>query len=184
MLKTVTTNSSWKFKEPISDILDLALLRNLVITEASNHPRMATHSLILKVIDEVKSQYLRFNDFEKLSIHLWSDGCASQFRSRFVFHLTVFFTESYQSIRYYNERHHGKGPMDGIEGLLKNVVFRAVVSEKVVIHSPEAFAHYADSNIKGVSVLFMPTSEITEEPDFNQRNTLRRVDMHAKGTPD
>ena len=74
--------------------------------------------------------------------------------------------------------------MDGIEGLLKNVVFRAVVSEKVVIHSPEAFARYADSNIKGVSVLFMPTSEITEEPDFNQRNTLRRVDMHAKGTPD
>ena len=151
-----------------------------MITEASNHPRMGTHSLSLKVTDEVKSQYLRFNDFEKLSIHLWSDGCASQFRSRFVFHLTVFFTESHQS----NERHHGKGPMDGIEGLLKNVVFRAVVSEKVVIHSPEAFARYADSNIKGVSVLFMPTLEITEEPDFNQRNTLRRVDMHAKGTPD
>ena len=41
-----------------------------------------------------------------------------------------------------------------------------MLSEKVVIHSPEDFASYVDSNIKGVSVLFMPTSEITEEPDL------------------
>ena len=65
-----------------------------IVTEASHHSRMATHSLILKVINEVKSQYQLFNDFEKLSIHLWSAGCASQFRSHFVFHLTVFFHES------------------------------------------------------------------------------------------
>ena len=90
---------------------------------------MATHSLILKVINEVKSQYPRFNDFEKLSMHLWSDGCASHFRSRLVFHLTVFFPESYQVIRYYNERHHGKGPMDGTGGCVKSMVFCAVLSE-------------------------------------------------------
>ena len=137
-----------------------------IITEASNHSRMATNSLILKVIDEVKSQYLHFSYFEKLSMHLWSDGCASQFRSRFVFHLTVFFPESYQLIPYYNQRYHGKDPMDGIGGYVKNMVFRAVLLEKVVTHSREDFARYADSNIKGVSVLFMPTSDITEEPDF------------------
>ena len=112
-----------------------------IVTEASNHSRMATNSLILKVIDEVKSQYLHFSYFEKLGIHLWSDGCASKFRSRFVFHLTVFFPESYQLIPYYNQRYHGKDPTDGIGG-------------------------HIISNIKGVSVLFMPTSDITEEPDF------------------
>ena len=95
-----------------------------------------------------------------------SDGCASQFRSRFVFHLTLFFPESYQVIRYCNERHQGKGPMDGIGGCVKSMVFRAVLSEKVVIYSPGNFARYADNNLKGVSVLFMPTSEITEEPEF------------------
>ena len=55
--------------------------------------------------------------------------------------------------------------MDGIGGCVKNMVFRTVLSKKVAIHSPEDFASYADSNIKGVSVLFMPTSEITEEPN-------------------
>ena len=90
------------------------------------------------------------------------------FRSRFVFHLAFFSPESYQVIRYYNERHHRKVPMDGIGGCVKNIRFRVVLSEKVLIHSTEHFARYADSNIKGVSVLIMPTSEITEKPDFIQ----------------
>ena len=142
-----------------------------IVTEASDHSRMATHSLILKVIDEVKSQYPRFNDFEKFSIHLRSDGCTFQFRFRFVFHFTVFFPEFYQVVRYYNECHHGKGPMDGVGGCVKNMVFRGVFSEKVVIHTPEDFSRYADGNIKGVSVLFMATSEKTEEPDFIRETT-------------
>ena len=80
--------------------------------------------------------------------------------------ILVFFPESYQVIRYYNERHYGKGPMSDIGGCVKNIVFLAVLSEKVVINSHEDFSRYADSNIKGVLVLFIPTSEITEEPDF------------------
>ena len=71
-----------------------------------------------------------------------------------------------QVIRYYNERHHGKGRMDGVGSYAKNMVFRAALLEKVVINIPEGFARYVDSNTKGISVLFMPTSEITEEPHF------------------
>ena len=37
-------------------------------TEAIDHSRMATHSLIWKIIDEVKSQYPHFNDFEKVKL--------------------------------------------------------------------------------------------------------------------
>ena len=44
--------------------------RIAVVTKASDHSCMATHCLTLKVIDEVNSQYPRFSDFEKLSIHL------------------------------------------------------------------------------------------------------------------
>ena len=46
--------------------------------------------------------------------------------------------------------------MDGVVGCVKNMVLRAVLSEKVVIHSPEDFVRYADSNIKAVLDLFMP----------------------------
>ena len=130
------------------------------VTEVSDHFRIATHSLILEVTDGVKSQYPRFNDFQKLNIHLQSYGCASQFRSDFVYHLAVFFPESCQVIQYYNERHHGKGQIDGIRDRVKNMVFRAIMSEKVLIHSPEDFGRYANSNIKGFLVLFMATSEM------------------------
>lgn len=97
-----------------------------LVTEASDHSRIAAHTLIIRVIEEVK---LRVGFTDGVTIHLWSDGCAAQFRSRFVFRLTTLFPENYTVIRYYNERHHGKGPMDGIGGCIKNKVYRAVLSE-------------------------------------------------------
>ena len=48
------------------------------------------------------------------------------------------------------------------------MVYCAVLLKKVVIHSPEDFPRYADSNIKVVLVVFIPTSEVKEEPDFIQ----------------
>ena len=56
--------------------------------------------------------------------------------------------------------------MDGIAGCIKNIAFRAVLLEKIVIHFPDDFAHYAHSNIKDVLAQLMATSKITEEPYF------------------
>ena len=55
-----------------------------------------------------------------------------------------------------------------IGGCVKNMVYCAVLLKKVVIHSPEDFPRYADSNIKVVLVVFIQTSEVKEEPDFIQ----------------
>ena len=52
----------------LKNIKELKKHNIAIVTEASDHSCMATHSLILKVIDEVKSQYPRFNDFENLNI--------------------------------------------------------------------------------------------------------------------
>ena len=90
----------------------------MVVTEASDHSRIAAHCLIQRVVKEVRKKIGNRDD--TLTVHLWRDGCASQFRSRYVFHRTTVFPESYRVIRYYNERHHGKGPMDGIGGCVKN----------------------------------------------------------------
>ena len=53
--------------------------------------------------------------------------------------------------------------MDGVGGCLKNFVYRAVLSSKVVINSPAEFAAYAQ-NIKGITCLYMPAAEMLEEP--------------------
>ena len=100
------------------------------------------------------------------SFVLWNHGCTSQFRLRYVFHLTVFFRENVKVKRYYNERHHDKWSKDGIGGSVKNFVFPTVLSEEAVIQSPEDFVKFSNSNINGISIKFMPLSDILDEPDI------------------
>ena len=83
------------------------------------------------VIDYVKNKYLEILG-ENIAVHIWSDECASQY----VFSLISNFDPSYDVTWYYNERHHGKGPMDGLGVTIKNLVFRHVKSGKVVINTP------------------------------------------------
>ena len=54
---------------------------------------------------------------------------SEQFRSRFVFRLLAGTAMPEKSLSwFYNERHHGKGPMDGVGGTVKNVIFRKIKS--------------------------------------------------------
>ena len=71
-------------------------------------------------------------------------GCGPQFWSKFVFKLLALIHPEIGVEWHYNEAHHGKGPMDGIGGTVKNTIFRNVLSGEVVIGSPEEFARYAN----------------------------------------
>ena len=52
------------------------------------------------------------------------------------------------------EANHGKGAVDGIGGTVKHAVFRHVLSNKVVIKSPQQFDEYADYTLPNMSVIF------------------------------
>ena len=60
-----------------------------IVTKKVDHSCIATHSLILKIVSEIEQicPHLPRN----ITIHLWSDGCTSPFRSRYVFHFLNFF---------------------------------------------------------------------------------------------
>lgn len=96
---------------------------NITVTsEASEHSRISAHTYVMTIIEKVKNLHPEtFND--EIPLFIWSDGCAAQFRSRFVFYLIARMDEMYQVEWCYNERHHGKGPMDEIGGTIKNKVF-------------------------------------------------------------
>ena len=67
---------------------------------------------------------------------------------------------------HYNEAHHGKGPMDGIGGTIKNdMVFRQVKSGKIIINSAEDFYNAANQFCPSKTTLFQPAGEIMSEPD-------------------
>ena len=135
---------------------------NVTITsEASDHSRIAALSCWLRVVSYLQEKY---SLLESLRLHIWSDGCAGQFRSRYVFKLLAEFAKEHTIAWYYNERHHGKGPMDGVGGTIKHRVFLDVRSEKVNISSAKHFASYADGILTGIKSLYMAESDVLNEP--------------------
>ena len=97
------------------------------ISEASDHSRIAAFSCINKVFQFVCEKH---NLPLKVTLHIWSNGRAAQFRSRYVLILLRTMSRFVTLSWHYNERHHGKGPKYGVRGTLKNRVFRDVMSEK------------------------------------------------------
>ena len=88
--------------------------KNITVTSnATDHSRIAAHFCTTKVIEELNKTV------QIAKVHVWSDGCAAQFRSRYVFDLIAQIDEKCEVIWCYNERHHGKGPMDGVGGTIK-----------------------------------------------------------------
>jgi len=100
-----------------------------------------------------------------VTLHIWSDGCAAQFRSRFVFRLLCDFGKSVKLSWYYNEGHHGKGPMDGVGGIIKNLVYRDVMSNKCLIRNAQEFVDHVNKIASGIIAIYLPESELLMEPE-------------------
>ena len=131
-----------------------------VTTEESDKSRVTSLSCVNKVIN---------HSIEKIqqpieTVFILSDGCASQFRSRYVFSLLTHMRPYINIEWHYNEAHHGKGPMDGIGGTVKNLVYRRVLSGDVVINTPKEFTNFADQ-ITSVDCLFLENTELLKEPE-------------------
>ena len=96
-----------------------------VTSEATDHSRIAAFSCINLIIDSLqKKSPSQFNNYPVFCI--WSDSCGSQFQSKFIFALITHFNPDYNIQWYYNERHHGKGPMDGVGGTVKNMILQHI----------------------------------------------------------
>ena len=85
-----------------------------VTTEANEHSRVTTLSCIHKTISYIEEKVGAFT-----KLHIWSDGCTSQFRLRFVFSFLNHFHIEKEIERNFNEANHDKGPMDGVGGTIK-----------------------------------------------------------------
>ena len=80
--------------------------------------------------------YIRGMVIFSLNIPIKSD----RFVSALMMHLSNNYNVNWHNI----ERHHGKGPMDGLEGTVKNKDFRHVKSHKIKTVDAKGFAEYAD----------------------------------------
>ena len=95
-----------------------------ITTEESDKSTVTSLSCVNKVIT---------HSIEKLNqqiktVYILSDGCALQFRSRYVFSLLTHIHPDITIEWHYNEVHHGKVLMVGIGGTVKNLVYCRVLS--------------------------------------------------------
>ena len=74
---------------------------------------------------------------------------------------------------YYNERHYRKGSTDGAGCTIKHRVFHEVKSDKVSITNAKHFAAHADVILNGIKSFYMPSDEVLEMPEDNEKLSPR-----------
>ena len=122
-----------------------------MINESSDHSRIAAFTCTNTLANELKKW---MKDSLKKVI-LCGDGCSSQFHSKHVFALMTHFDKSVQLELHYNEAHHGKGPMNGVGGTIKRVIFGLVKSNKITINTAEEFAAEASVAMTSIQSIYL-----------------------------
>ena len=110
------------------------------VTDELDHNKFAAYHLKQKLISLLREKVPNLQ-----TIHFWSDGCAAQFKSKYCFKLLMEYPADLEITWSYFESHHGKGPVDGIGGRLKNQVYKTVKAGHIVINGAEQFATHANS---------------------------------------
>ena len=109
----------------------------------------------------------------------------------FVFCLLTEIQKDVDIVWDYFEALYGKGPMDGIRGTIKNMVFKKVLSGSTVINTPKEFAEFTNT-VSTISCLYLPNEDLLQEPDHvkdctptpNTIKTLKIVRSYtSKGVP-
>ena len=134
----------------------------LVVTSESNdHSRITAFSCIVTIVDELKKLM-----GELRKIILPSDGCSSQFRSKFVFALLTHLDQNIALQWNYNEAHYGKEPMGGAGGTIKRVVYGLVKSRHINIYTAAEFAAEASKGMPSIKSLYLLQEDEIIQPSF------------------
>ena len=147
----------------------------VVISESNDHSRISAFSCIVTIVNELK----KLMD-ELRKVILWSDGCSSQFRSKFIFALLAHFDRNIALQWNYNEAHHGNGPMDDVGGTIKRVVYGLVKSRHININTAEEFAPERSKDVPSIKSLYLSQEDEIIEPSFvkNVPAKKRTLDVH------
>ena len=145
----------------------------VVVNDSKEHNGAAALTCLKKVVE--KAEEINVAKYDKIIV--WSDGCSAQFRFRFVFRLlTEDLFDGVELTWNYNEKSHGKGPMDGVGGTVKNIIFRKVKSGFVTIDSPFEFHQ--------VILKFVPSIKSVHLSDTDVMNEPENIEQESKNIPE
>lgn len=145
-----------------------------IISDYLQHDKHAVYTFLQALISDVKASFPNV-----LSMNIYSDGAASQFKQRFIL-------SSLNHIKSANDLErlewnffassHGKGAVDGVGGSVKRLVWRLVKARKETVATAEDFFQVAKRHSK-TTILQVNVPEVTKNRAFLDQHweTVRGV---------
>ena len=134
----------------------LKLIPTAIISNEVTHEQNTVYHCNQKVIQMAQDKINQVIN----TVHIWSDGCASQSRSKYVFWAPSFYLACSKVFWDYGDTHHFKGPHDGIGGTIKQCVYNDVRESKVILRDAKHFAEYANEKL-AINVACLDNNKIT-----------------------
>ena len=118
------------------------------------------HSVWVFMKNIIKSLQAEFPNLKH--IHVFSDGCAGQFKNRYTLLNLTYFLQDFGVDGTWNffATSHGKGAVDGIGGTIKRIVWQLIKSRQCIVSCAKEFYECARNAMKGVTVLFTSAEHV------------------------
>jgi len=131
----------------------------VIVTDNTIHAKETVVAYIRKLLLLVKARA----PASLKTVHIWSDGPASQFKNRYIAAALVTLQKMTGLQIQWNffATSHGKGPVDGIGGSVKRHVWLAVKSRKHVVTNASTFLTACRGT--NVDVIYMTDDDIREQ---------------------
>ena len=130
-----------------------------IISDDPVHNKLQVHTYVRKIISYLKEKYPAIKD-----VIIFSDGCAAQFKQRYLFSNLYSWEKQFGINMSWNffATSHGKGVIDGHGGTIKRSVWRYVKSNKDGPGTPtaKAFFDVAVQRNPSIKLFFIPRDEI------------------------
>ena len=107
------------------------------------------------------------------TLHIFTDGAASQFKNRFTPSTLTDPKLIYSKLKNVDWSFfgtaHGKGPVDGVGGTVKRAVWRRMLQRQVLLNTARDFANVAERACPNIKVIFIPKDHVEEvEKEFQE----------------
>lgn len=137
-----------------------------IISDCLQHDKYSVWVYLKELISHLKKIY---PDVKKISI--FSDGCTSQFKNRFILS-SLPMLENITKLKItwsFFATAHGKGAVDAIGGTIKRIVWYGIKSRKINIVDAKGFADYAIKKLEGIHIFFVDKKKIEQNSkDFKK----------------
>ena len=129
----------------------------VVVSDYLHHDKYAVYKFNDAIIKKIQ------NEFPNLVISkviYQSDGTGQHFKQKFSICLAML--QSRDVEWHFSATGHGKGPIDGIGGIVKRRIREATLSRQIDPHSAEDFFHSAKNICRNIILLYVTASTIIE----------------------